>query len=117
MTEEELLALIREHPRQVEFEQVIDVIDRHYQYTPVRFRNGVEEREIVNEPGQNEGSCKILAFARRHGLTVRQTLACFGRYYREDVLGHGQGHQNIRNFMRDGWAGISFEQEPLSRIN
>lgn len=117
MTEEELLEQIRSRPDEVEFDDVIQVIDRYYQYQPVRFRNGLDERLIVNEPGRNEGSCKILAFAMRHGLTVDQTLACFGRHYREDVLGGGEGHANIRAFMRDGWEGVAFEQEPLQRVN
>lgn len=117
MTEDELLEKIRTRPEEVEFEEVVGVIDRYYHYRPVRFRNGLDDRQIVNEPGRNEGSCKIFAFALRHGLTVPQTLACFGRHYREDVLGGGEGHANIRAFMRDGWEGVAFEQDPLLRVN
>jgi hypothetical protein len=42
-------------------------------------------------------------------------LACFGSYYRKDVLENPNGtdHQNIRNFMNRGWEGISFEKEAL----
>ncbi|WP_188863865.1 HopJ type III effector protein, partial [Aliivibrio fischeri] len=43
------------------------------------------------------------------------TLACFGQYYRHDVLENPQGddHQNIRNFMVTGWAGVQFKTQAL----
>ncbi|WP_083761723.1 HopJ type III effector protein [Psychromonas ingrahamii] len=42
-------------------------------------------------------------------------LACFGHYYREDVLKHPQAkdHQNIRQFMISGWQGIDFSSQAL----
>jgi hypothetical protein len=48
-------------------------------------------------------------------LSVEDTLALFGDYYRMDVLQHPEGndHQNIRRFMQDGWAGIAFDGEAL----
>jgi hypothetical protein len=57
-----------------------------------------------------------LAFAKLQGFSVEQTLACFGRYYREDVLGNPEGddHQNIRQFMANGWDGVSFAVTPLT---
>ncbi len=65
-------------------------------------------------PGRTS-SCRIFAFAKIHNLSAEQTLALFGDYYRKDVLGNPDGtdHQNIRNFMRDGWAGIQFDGEAL----
>jgi len=68
--------------------------------------------------GSNEGSCKILAFAKMQKLTQEQTLALFGGYYRDDVLKHpnGDDHANIRNFMLCGWAGVSFDGEPLMSL-
>ena len=65
--------------------------------------------------GENSGSCKLFAFARLQGLSEAQTLACFGSYYRDDVLGDpgGSNHQNIRNFMQTGWKGVQFEGEAL----
>jgi len=99
----------------VEFEETLDLIARYYVYTPARFVNGLEENALVNEPGQNEGSCKIFSFARLQGLTERETLALFGRYYRNDVLEHPEAsdHKNIRNFIRHGWQGIRFQTEAL----
>ncbi|MFK7815738.1 MAG: HopJ type III effector protein, partial [Gammaproteobacteria bacterium] len=36
-------------------------------------------------------------------------------YYRDDVLQNPEGdnHQNIRNFMKTGWGGITFENDVL----
>lgn len=116
MTVEQLLQKIRTQPAAVTFDEVIATINAHYDYTPTRFSNGLGEARAVNEAGQNEGSCRIFAFARLHGLTQAETLACFGRFYREDVLGNPArtDHANIRHFMRDGWAGVVFDGEPLT---
>jgi hypothetical protein len=48
-------------------------------------------------------------------LSEQQMLACFGAYYRDDVLKNPDGtdHQNIRNFMKTGWAGVAFDSMPL----
>lgn len=106
-----LLQQLHTAPETVEFADVIAVIADHYEYTPVRFTNG----SAVSEAGTNEGSCKIFAFAQLQGLSEAQTLACFGKYYRQDVLQHPEGsdHANIRNFMQTGWAGVSFAAPPL----
>ena len=99
-------------PEQVEFNDVIAVISANYHYQPCTFSNG----DLTNESGSNEGSCKIFAFAKLHGLSEGATLACFGQYYREDVLLHPEGidHRNIRNFIKQGWQGLNFEGEVLS---
>ncbi|WOH39236.1 HopJ type III effector protein [Thalassotalea fonticola] len=95
----------------IEFNDVISVINEHYIYTPVTFSNG----ELINDAGTNEGSCKIFAFALLHNLTEQQTLACFGKFYREDVLLHpnSDDHGNIRTFIKLGWQGISFTADAL----
>lgn len=99
-------------PESVEFADTMSIIDTLYDFTPTEFRNG----EVVNAAGQNSGSCKLFAFAQLQGLSEQQTLACFGAYYRADVLQHPDGtdHQNIRNFIKSGWAGIKFAGEPLT---
>jgi hypothetical protein len=91
----------------VSFAQTIAIISENYHYEPSAFRNGNTE----NSAGQNEGSCKIFAFAQLNDLTENQTLACFGDYYRVDVLENpnASDHQNIRQFMEHGWHGIEFE--------
>ncbi|MCG9677263.1 HopJ type III effector protein [Vibrio sp. Isolate24] len=100
-------------PESIEFEHTMAVIDAHYVFTPTAFTNGESE----NEANQNNGSCKIFAFAKLNQLSEQATLACFGRFYREDVLQNPDGHDhaNIRNFMNSGWRGIKFESEALIR--
>jgi hypothetical protein len=111
MTIDSLVERLRAHPEDVEFEDAMAVIDDHYSYTPARFENG----QVLNEAGSNEGSCKIFAFANLHSLSKRETLALFGRYFRDDVVKNpgGEDHANIRTFMVGGWDGIRFEAEPL----
>lgn len=115
MNKDKLLTLIIKQPEAVEFDEVMQVISQHYDYTPSRFTNGKGEMMVVNEAGSNEGSCKIFAFALMNNLNPEQTLACFGRFYREDVLLHpiGTDHANIRNFMQYGWDGIDFSSTAL----
>lgn len=105
------LTKLNNAPDSIEFDDSMAVIDANYDFTPTAFENG----DCDNEAGQNNGSCKILAFSHLNGLTEQQTLACFGKFYREDVLGdpEGDGHQNIRNFMQTGWDGVKFKGQPL----
>jgi hypothetical protein len=100
----------------VEFEQTMALIGHYYDYTPTALRNGIGADAVLNAAGSNEGSCRIFAFAQLNGLTPALTLACFGRFYRDDVLGNpgGSDHANIRSFMRHGWAGIAFEGVALA---
>jgi hypothetical protein len=98
-------------PKEVTFENTMVVVETNYNFTPTAFTNGT----LRNEAGQNSGSCKVFAFALKQGLTKDETLACFGRYYFDEVLNdiEGNGHQNIRNFMKTGFEGLSFEGEAL----
>ena len=111
-----LIEKIRSNPDAVEFNEVIDCIAGNYDYTPIHFTNGTGEDVVVNEAGTNEGSCKIFAFAQLNALSKEETLACFGRYYREDVLREPEGtdHANIRTFMRHGQEGIRFDSPALT---
>ena len=108
---ETLLNTLAETPEAVQFEDTMQVIEAHYDFSESEFRNG----EVVNAAGQNNGSCKIFAFGLEQGLSAEQTLACFGQFYRNDVLGFPENsdHQNIRNFMVHGWNGIQFSQTAL----
>jgi hypothetical protein len=114
MSIEELLLCLRNQPETIEFDQVMAVIARHYNYTPTAFSSG----EVNNPAGSNEGSCKLFAFAQLQSLSEVETLALFGRYYRDDVLGNpaGDDHANIRNFILDGWLGIRFDGVPLQPV-
>lgn len=112
MEYDQLLRSLNENPDDIEYEDVIALIDEMYEFTPVKFTNG----DLVNEAGHNTGSCKIFAFARRTRLTEQQTLHCFGSFYRDDVLRHpdNMDHLNIRNFMKTGWGGLEMDGTPLS---
>lgn len=108
---QQLLGAIQSTPDAIEFNDVMAVIAQNYVYTPTAFSNGIGDERVDNPAGSNEGSCRLFAFARLRGLDKAQTLACFGAYYRDDVLGnpHGDDHANIRAFILDGPAGITFE--------
>lgn len=111
MTEHALLQALQVQPERLAFSQVLAVIDAHYDFAPTAFRNGGQ----LNAAGQNNGSCKIFAFAQRHQLPPEQALACFGAHYREVLASpDGQDHQNIRHFIKHGWAGIEYQAQPLT---
>lgn len=116
MTIDKLIGKISTAPESIDFTDVIHSIDGAYHYTPTRFHNGNGSKTVTSEAGINEGSCKIFAFGKLNNLSEKQTLACFGQYYREDVLGHPENddHANIRNFMLYGWKGIEYEGEALT---
>ncbi len=116
MSPDQLIARLTNDPESVDFEEVIAVIDAHYHYSPTRFSNGCNDDRLINEAGQNEGSCKIFAFARLHDLDEQSTLQLFGRFYRDEVLDDpdGDNHGNIRRFMRCGWDGIDFDAPALT---
>lgn len=107
-----ILTQLKTSPETIDFKEVIVYIDEHYAFVPTKFRNG----NVVNEAGENNGSCKVFSFAQLKGLNEEETLALFGDFYREDVLENPEGtdHQNIRNFMQSGWGGIAFEGEALT---
>jgi len=112
MTIDSFIATLHSAPHSIQFTDTIAVIEAHYDFTPTAFQNGA----IKNEAGQNSSSCKLFSFAKLHGLSEQQTLACFGEYYRVDVLQYpeAQDHQNIRNFMQFGWQGIQFDNQALN---
>ena len=116
MTLKHLLDKLHTNLSKIEFNDVQTVINDHYDYQPSKFTNGLSHQAVVNEAGTNEGSCKIFAFGQLNNLTEEQTLSCFGDYYRLDVLQNPENddHQNIRNFIKDGWAGIEFEDVALT---
>ncbi|WP_353170136.1 HopJ type III effector protein [Flavobacterium sp.] len=92
------------------FPETITFIDEKYTFTPTTFKNGNQ----LNNAGENNGSCKIFAFAQLQQFTKEETLSLFGDFY-QDVLysPEASDHQNIRNFMIFGWDGIHFEDEAL----
>ena len=112
MTLDSFLEKLNETPQEVAFTDTMAVVEALYNFTPTAFQNG----DLRNEAGQNSGSCKLFSLAKLQNFSVEQTLACFGDFYRKDVLENPEAtnHQNIRNFMKTGWDGISFEGQALS---
>lgn len=110
-----LIEKIKNTPEQVQFKEVIDVIEREYDFTSVAFTNG-KQHNVINE---NNGSCKIFSFATIHQLTEAETLHLFGDFYRIDVFENpaASDHQNIRQFIKNGWAGITFTTTALVNKN
>ena len=92
------------------FPETITYIDEKYTFTPTTFKNGNQ----LNNAGENNGSCKIFAFAQLQQFTKEETSSLFGDFY-QDVLKtpDDTDHQNIRNFMIFGWEGIHLEGEAL----
>jgi HopJ type III effector protein len=85
---------------------VMEVIDTHYESQLLEFKNG----DMVNKPGENEGSAKLLSYAALSQMNEATTLKLWGQYYREVVDDlNGTAHANIRNFIKYGWGGVPFE--------
>jgi len=102
----------RLHSEHFTFAETLAFIDAHYTYQPSAFRNGALE----NAAGQNEGSCKTLGLALLEGLSLEETLLCFGEHYRSVLATPDDSdHGNIRNLLNTGLAGVRFGQLPLTR--
>lgn len=106
------LQKLENNPEQISFDETITYIDENYDFSPTAFVNG----ELRNEANQNNGSCKIFGFAKLKNLSKDTTLELFGDFYRLDVFNNpdASDHQNIRNFIKFGWEGLTFENDPLA---
>src|SRR4051812_5625459 len=108
---EQLTTLIKKlKDNSISFKEVIEFIETYYQHQPTAFKNG----EAYNESTQNQGSAKVFAFAQLNNLSKEDTLYLFAEHY-QSVLNTptGTDHQNIRQFMANGWDGIAFEGQAL----
>lgn len=96
---------------QAKFTDVLAFIDAAYQHTPTAFKNGQQH----NAATENQGSAKVFSFAQLQGLDAAQTLSLFAEHY-QAVLATPEGtdHQNIRQFMLNGWSGIEFAGTALT---
>ena len=115
MTLNDYLKNLTENPKSIQFTDTIAVIEANYTFTAYNFNN----HGLLSSASENNGSCKIFAFAKLNDLSKQNTLDCFGKFYREDVLQNPKGndHMNIRTFMLapepTPFLGITFEGEPL----
>lgn len=96
---------------EVKFTEVIAYIEARYNHTPTAFKNGQQ----ANAATENQGSAKVFSFAQLNDLDQAQTLSLFAEHYAA-VLATPEAtdHQNIRQFMLNGWDGIQFEGEALA---
>ena len=111
MTMQQFKSKLKSNPTEITFTETMQIIEDNYIFTPTAFSNG----DIKNKAGENAGSCKLFAFAKLHQLTKQETLFCFGEHYAtilEDE--NGTSHQNIRNFIKTGFDGLSFEGKVLT---
>ncbi|CAI8324136.1 MAG: Uncharacterised protein [Polaribacter sejongensis] len=101
---------LKVNPTEITFAETMQVIDDNFNFTPTTFTNG----DIKNNAGENAGSCKLFAFAKKQKLTKQETLFCFGEHYKNVLEDEkGSSHQNIRNFMKTGFETLSFEGDAL----
>jgi hypothetical protein len=109
--EEQLSTLIKNlKDNSATFNQVIAYIESRYQHRPTAFKNG----DTYNEATQNQGSAKVFAFAQLNNLSKEDTLYLFAEHYQSVLATPAEtNHQNIRQFMVQGWTGIAFEGQAL----
>lgn len=109
---EQLLALVTASKEgSLAFNEVINFIEAYYTHQPTAFKNG----DAYNEATQNQGSAKVFGCAQINNLSAEDTLYLFAEHY-QSVLANpvATDHQNIRQFMANGWSGVVFEGEPLT---
>ena len=97
--------------QEANFADVIAHIEARYNHTPTAFSNGQQQ----NAANENQGSAKVFSFAQINGLNQAETLSLFAEHY-ASVLATPEAtdHQNIRQFMINGWDGIKFEGTALT---
>ena len=96
---------------EAKFADVIAFIEARYTHTPTAFQNGQQS----NGANENQGSAKVFAFAELNGLGQEQTLRLFAEHYTAVLAApEGTDHQNIRQFMMNGWEGVQFDRQALT---
>ena len=95
---------------EAKFADVLAHIEAHFVHTPTAFQNGAQS----NAATENQGSAKVLSYAKIEGLNQADTLSLFAEHYAA-VLNTPEGtdHQNIRQSMQHGWDGVAFEGKAL----
>ncbi|MDM1758367.1 MULTISPECIES: HopJ type III effector protein [unclassified Acinetobacter] len=96
---------------EAQFSDVLAFIEARYTHTPTAFQNGQQH----NASTENQGSAKVFSFAQLNGLDQAQTLSLFAEHYAAVLASpEATDHQNIRQFMQNGWEGIKFESNALT---
>ena len=90
---------------------MIAFIEARYNNTPTAFTNGKQ----ANAATENQGSAKVFSFAQLNGLNQAETLSLFAEHYAAVLATpDATDHQNIRQFMQNGWEGIQFDGQALT---
>jgi len=102
--------------KEFNFQYVIDTINENYEFTPTSFC--VFPGTPTNTQGNNEGACRVLAFAKDQRIHHEKetVLELFAEHY-DAVLADpdGDGHQNIRTVIKYGADSVHFWKLPLTR--
>lgn len=98
--------LLKLEADEIQFADVLAHIDSQYTHTSTAFKNGNQ----YNAGTENQGSARVLFYAHLNNLSKEETLSLFAEHY-QNVLDNpdGTNHQNIRQFMQNGWEGVEFE--------
>lgn len=96
--------------KKAKFVDVLAFIDERYLHTPTAFTNGKQ----YNTENENQGSAKVFSFAQINGISKEDTLLLFAEHG-EAVLAtpDATDHQNIRQFILNGWEGVTFDGAAL----
>ena len=95
---------------EAKFADVISYIEARYTHTATAFQNGQQH----NAATENQGSAKVFSFAQLNNLDQAQTLNLFAEHYAAVLTTpEATDHQNIRQFMQNGWDGIQFNGTAL----
>ena len=96
---------------EAKFADVLAFIEARYNHTATAFQNGLQH----NAATENQGSAKVFSFAQLNNLDQQQTLNLFAEHYASVLASpEAEDHQNIRQFMLNGWNGIKFEGTALT---
>jgi hypothetical protein len=92
--------------KQIVFKDVLAHIEENYNYTASAFTNGMQE----NGATENQGSARVFYFAKLNNLSAEDTLTLFAEHF-DAVLStpDGSDHQNIRQFLANGWDAVQFD--------
>jgi len=105
MSVDELLKTIRTNPENVEFDDVMTVIDANYTYTETGFKNGSGDDQVINETGANarinfvfsnrgrgeaEGSDEFFSLVDGYGLPL---ITHSSAEFRKEVGGRFADHR------------------------
>lgn len=98
--------------QEIKFSDVLSYIENNYNYTASAFTNGT----AINAVDQNQGSAKIFGLGLLENLSKEDTLTLFAEHY-QSVLNTPEDadHQNIRQFMQNGWDGVKFDNPTISK--